>query len=223
MAKKKRTNAVKSAPHGKGYNSLLIIIVSSILIAIPLFIIGRVIYDSYMEAGVPIVGERFENDIAQEITEDDRTRVADGLNALVYVDSSEANLHSATLKVRVDMKDELTLEELPTFQSEIYNTIIGVLPVETYFSQTEEMRNYDLEVTMFNNPTTLDVHAVLVKNSMMAAPKVNIVSSPLDPVTTQQVLERMNEPVDPNAPVDQNAPVDPNVPVEPQPEPAPQP
>lgn len=208
MTQKKKKQVAKSAPQGKGYNSLLIILVSLILIAIPVWMIGRVIYESYMEGGVPIPAERFEGDIATTISEEQLTQLKTNLTNLAYVESVEINLQSATLKIQVDMKNELTVEELNTLHPEVYATIVGVLPAETYFTQTGEMRNYDLEVSMFNNPETLDVYGILVKNSMMAAPKLNVISSPLDPATTTQVLENVVPEVDPNAPAPETPPVE---------------
>lgn len=212
MAKNTKKKTVKSAPHGKGYNSLLIILVSLILIGIPLYIIGRVIYDSYMEAGVPIVGERFEDEIVEVITEEKMEQTKTALERLPYVETATVNLQSATLKIQVDMKDDFTVEDLATYQNEVYNTIVGVLPAVPYFSNVNDMRNYDLEVSIFNHPESLDVYAILLKNSMMEEPKLNIVSSPMDPETTKEVLGQTEEELtDPT--------LDPDTPVEPDPAP----
>ena len=65
MSKKKTRK--RTAPRGSGYNSLLIILVSLALIAIPVYMLGRVVYESYMESGEPIIAERFEDDLPNKI------------------------------------------------------------------------------------------------------------------------------------------------------------
>lgn len=190
MSNKKKQK--RSAPRGSGTNSLLVIIVSLILIAIPLTILGSIVYESYMEAGEPILGDRFTNDLTSEISEDQIENVVSVVRTIARVESVDANLQSGTLKLLVDLVDTITLEELLQTQMEVYNGVAAVLPVETYFTKTESARNYDLEISLYNNSTSFDLHAIVLKNSSMAEPKLNLVSSPLSEETTQKILDELN-------------------------------
>lgn len=196
---KTKQTKTKSAPRGKGYNSLLIILVSLILLAIPISIIGKVVYESYMESGVPILGERLEGKIATKITDEQINQIDTALAALPVIEKSESNLQAATLKFGIDLKDDVKPEQIEEIKNQVYQEVIKVLPVETYFSQNGQVRNYDLEVTFFNNPESLDFMAVLIKNSMMAEPKLNILSTPLDAETAQKALQTI-EPAQPEQP-----------------------
>lgn len=178
MSKKKTKK--RSAPRGSGYNSLLIIIVSSILIAIPLFILGRVVYESYMEAGEPIMGERYDN-LPNKISADQVNSVQEAVSTMPNIEKASANLQSGTLKIQIDVRDDMTLEELGALQVEVYNKVASLLPIETYFTRTDTVKNYDLEMSFYNNPETFELHSIYVKNATMSEPKVNVVSTPLNP------------------------------------------
>lgn len=172
---------VRNAPRGSGYNSLLIILVSLILIGIPLYLLGSVVYDSYMESGEPILGERYTNDRTNEITDEQIENVKNTLASNADVENVSVNLQSGTLKVTADLRNDITVEQLQEVQVQLYNQIIGLLPVESYFTRTDTVKNYDLEISVFNDPNTLELHSIYVKNSTMSAPKANLVSTALNP------------------------------------------
>lgn len=182
MSKKKTRK--RTAPRGSGYNSLLIILVSLALIAIPVYMLGRVVYESYMESGEPIIAERFEDDLPNKITEEQIASVKDRVGAMADVESVLANLQAGTLKVQVDLRDNVTAEEIQEIQVQVYNQIASVLPIQTYFTRTDMVKNYDLEISLYNNPETLDVYSIYLKNASMSEPRADLVSTPLNPTVT---------------------------------------
>lgn len=201
MAQDQKTRVnkvVKSAPRGNGYNSLLIIIVSFILIAIPVYMIGRVIYDSYMEAGVPIVGERFEDDLPNKITDQQLDTIETGIRGLSGVEDVEIHLQTATVKIAVDVYYEVTAEDFERYRNEMVSVVNTTLPIESYFTKTDMVKNYDLEIAVYNDPADPTAFAIITKNSGMSEAKLDIVSTPKDPEVTSQVLgqgEVLPEPV----------------------------
>lgn len=183
----------RKAPVGKGVNSLLIILVSLILIGIPIFMIGRVVLSSYLEAGQPLHGERYQDQIAQEISTQQIESLTTSLSSVENVEGVEINLQSGTLKVVADLSNGISKEQGDAAMMALYDKLIETLPVETYFTQSEGMRNYDLEILGYDNLETLGYNAVINKTSGMDEFKLDDLNEPLDPATTQSVLENLQE------------------------------
>lgn len=181
-----KTKKQKKAPSNKGGKySLLIIFVMVVLIAIPSFLVGSIIYDSYMRTGVPTVGQRFENDLVNKITEDNLKQLESSLGTVDNVESVSVELQSATLKVYVNVEDSFEKEGYPDLTKQVYDQLLTILSIEKYFTSNGNVKNYDLEITVFQNSSKLSKETgpyfVLLKNAPMPEPKVYNYGDPLNP------------------------------------------
>ena len=181
-----KTKKQKKAPSNKGGKySLLIIFVMVVLIAIPSFLVGSIIYDSYMKTGVPTVGQRFENDLVNKITEDNLKQLESSLGTVDNVESVSVELQSATLKVYVNVEDSFEKEGYPDLTKQVYDQLATILSIEKYFTSNGNVKNYDLEITVFQNSSKLSKETgpyfVLLKNAPMPEPKVYNYGDPLNP------------------------------------------
>lgn len=181
-----KTKKQKKAPSNKGGKySLLIIFVMVVLIAIPSFLVGSIIYDSYMKTGVPTVGQRFENDLVNKITEDNLKQLESSLGTVDNVESVSVELQSATLKVYVNVEDSFEKEGYPDLTKQVYDQLATILSIEKYFTSSGNVKNYDLEITVFQNSSKLSKETgpyfVLLKNAPMPEPKVYNYGDPLNP------------------------------------------
>lgn len=181
-----KTKKQKKAPSNKGGKySLLIIFVMVVLIAIPSFLVGSIIYDSYMKTGVPTVGQRFENDLVNKITEDNLKQLESSLGTVDNVESVSVELQSATLKVYVNVEDSFEKEGYPDLTKRVYDQLATILSIEKYFTFSGNVKNYDLEITVFQNSSKLSKETgpyfVLLKNAPMPEPKVYNYGDPLNP------------------------------------------
>ena len=60
------------------------------------------------------------------------------------------NLKSATLRISIDVSDDANADTCNAIAQEAYNQVNGILPVDTYFTNTEEAKMYDLEIDAYN-------------------------------------------------------------------------
>lgn len=181
-----KTKKQKKAPSNQGGKySLLIIFVMVVLIAIPSFLVGSIIYDSYMKTGVPTVGQRFENDLVNKISEDNLKQLESSLGTVDNVESVSVELQSATLKVYVNVEDSFEKEGYPDLTKQVYDQLATILSIEKYFTSSGNVKNYDLEITVFQNSSKLSKETgpyfVLLKNAPMPEPKVYNYGDPLNP------------------------------------------
>lgn len=181
-----KTKKQKKAPSNKGGKySLLIIFVMVVLIAIPSFLVGSIIYDSYMKTGVPTVGQRFETDLVNKISKDNLKQLESSLGTVDNVESVSVELQSATLKVYVNVEDSFEKEGYPDLTKQVYDQLATILSIEKYFTSSGNVKNYDLEITVFQNSSKLSKETgpyfVLLKNAPMPEPKVYNYGDPLNP------------------------------------------
>lgn len=191
QTKTKKTK--KTVKVGRSRYSLIIIVLMLVLIAFPLYILGDIIYNAYIGQGSPIVGERFEGDLDPAITEANRSDIKEALEAYEEVEKVTITMQTSQLKVYVDIKDDVLSENYQPLIERAYATIQEVLPVETYFSSTDNQRMYDLELSMFNvtsRPTSEEAEFIffnLVKNSSMEEPIIQDIAN----AKNQEVADRI--------------------------------
>lgn len=191
--KNKKVKKQKKLPSKNGGQySLLIILVMVVLIAIPSFLVGTIIYDAYMKTGVPMVGQRFENDLPNKITEEHITNIEKVLASVENVESVNAELKSATLRVYVNVEDSFEKEGYPDLTLAVYEKLASVLPVEKYFTSSSNVKNYDLEMNVFqtSSKATKDTgpYFVLQKNAPMPEPKVYNYGDPVNPQLVEDLF-----------------------------------
>lgn len=152
MAKSMRTKTSSSIKKNKkpkqGHK---IVWFTLVIILIPVAIIGYVLLTSLGGQNEPVVGNRFDSkDLNPAISNDQIDQVQNAVSSIGGVESVEVNLKSATLRISIDIADSSSAESCNAIAQEAYNQVVAILPAETYFTNTEEAKMYDLEIDAYN-------------------------------------------------------------------------
>lgn len=122
-----------------------------IIILIPVVIIGYILLVSARESDQPVIGNRFgANDLNPKITQEQVNGIQNELMNIAGVESASANLKSATLRVHLNMVDDAGDDVLTDAANQAWNVVANWLPTETYFTNTADGKNYDLEIDAYN-------------------------------------------------------------------------
>ncbi len=177
----------------------VVLVVGIIVLLIPVFIFGYLIYNATSGTGAPSFGNRFNNDLTPAITKDQITVVETAFKAMPSVESVSVNLKSATLRINVDTVDTLDEAGVKTLTTNIYDTLQATLPTATYFTADETKKMYDLEISVFNFKDGKDkanyFYFIITKNANMEKWAIQEVSKPLNPALAQQLKDALNPPV----------------------------
>jgi len=171
--------------------SALILIIGILIIAIPCVIFGGIILSSYMQSGSPVIGKRFDNDLTNEITKDKADTILSSIKSLSNVDdASYESFETGTFTLLVDINDSATSEEAAQIAASVYEIVDKTLPIATYFTQTDSIKNYDLSIQIYNREDANDdydtwVYVFLTKNSKMETPEVTI--TPVNPELAKEL------------------------------------
>jgi len=195
MTQKKTT--VKKKTISKIHWPTVILILSLVLLAIPTVVIGKVLYDAFAATGTPLFGNRFEMDLDPEITQEQLTELEIKISSEDLVDKVEVTLISASLRISVDVSDDITLEQLTPLATTLYSHVVTVLPVETYFKMNENSKMYDLELHVYNSLELKNddsyKYLIFLLNSIMEEPLIQLVSDPKNPEYVQELYDRLND------------------------------
>lgn len=123
--------------------------ITILVIAIPVIILAFVLLTSMEKQGEPVVGNRFDNQLDPAIKSSEIESIE---KSLVYdnVDKVEVNLISATLRINIDTNDGLDAAAIEAIANDVYAKVNEVLPIETYFTNAEKTKMYDLEINVYN-------------------------------------------------------------------------
>ena len=150
-------------------------------------IFALIMFSALSETGTTIEGNRFQLELNPRIEKVKITDIKTAIDAQSTTVKSTINLRSATLRIMVQVKSELTDEELQAAILSIKDLVNTSLPIETYFTSTPDIKMYDLEIHIFNavdavSTETFTYHYfILVKNSTMLDWKIQEVSTPVNP------------------------------------------
>lgn len=214
VRRKKRKNS--NGEEHLGFNWFFWI--SFVVIAIPVSVFIYLLLEASKQTGTPILGNRLdidlkghaESDTTDIITQD---QVADVKTAIIGIDGVEdasVTLTVETLRIYVDATDTITDEAIKTLTDTVYQTVVSKLPVETYFTQHGDYKQYDVEITVYNSADATDTFLCynLIKNSSMENYLVNMVTTPKN----AELAENLHNPTkeDPNTPdePDENDPIE---------------
>ncbi|NBJ64655.1 hypothetical protein D5266_05615 [bacterium c-19] len=196
--KKPRSNQ-SPANHSKGTakkpNYLLWVTIG--VIAIPCLILLYIFLGSRENSSEPVVGSRFKNALDPKITEEDLK----GLESSLVFDGAEAveiNLKSATLRININAKDDLKQDAIQKLMNDAYAKVTEKLPVDKYFTNKKDgdkvIKMYDLEISAYNYIPKKDeekkgqIHLSKVKNSSADQPVDDILSTPKDKQSAEEIL-----------------------------------
>lgn len=138
-----------------------------IIILIPLVVLAYILISSIEKTGEPVIGNRFDDELDPAITSEQVTKVKELLN-FEQVENVEVNLKAATLRITMNVKDDTSEESIKNILNESYNKVNETLPVETYFTNKENVKMYDLEIHVYNvipdeTTTISQIHYVRTK------------------------------------------------------------
>ena len=148
MAKMKRKRVASNKPTGQGHKLVWFTV---IIILIPVVIVGYVLLTSVGGQNHPVVGNRFsKTDLNPAITDNSISSLESSLASIDNVEKASVNLLSATLRVHIDLVDSATDEVASQALDAAYNVINDQLPIDTYFTNKDDSKMYDLEIDAYN-------------------------------------------------------------------------
>ena len=131
MAKMKRKRVASNKSKGQGHK---LVWFTLIIILIPVVIVGYVLLTSIGGQNHPVEGSRFsKTDLDPAITDD-----------------NISSLLSATLRVHIDLVDSATDDVASAAIDSAYNIVNEQLPIDTYFTNKDGSKMYDLEIDSYN-------------------------------------------------------------------------
>lgn len=140
---KKTSNPVKlKKPH-------VILWLGIIILLVPCVILGAVLMNSLENSREPVVADRFKNELNPAITEVELASIRSNLN-YDNIDNIEVNLISATLRIMINTNDNMSDGDILWILNDAADKVTSVLPVETYFTNTNGTKMYDLEIHVYN-------------------------------------------------------------------------
>lgn len=167
-----------------------------ILILIPMILIGYVLVTSLDEQHEPVKGSRFDSaDLNPKITEQQMNEIQSQISAVPGVESATMNLKSATLRVHMNTSNEASREEVESIMRQARDIVASVLPFETYFTNTEEGKMYDVEIDSYNwivddsHPQDGQIYFKLTKTGA-GNEVVDVLSEPKDPDLVNQIVRQ---------------------------------
>ena len=141
----------KTPPKQKVKQGHKLVWLTLIIIAIPCVLVGYVLITSMEQQNQPVVGNRFQKgDIDPKITQDQLDQLQASLSEIGGVEGVTVNLKSATLRVHLNVMDDASQDQINAIVDEAYNRVAAILPIETYFTNNENGKMYDLEVDGYN-------------------------------------------------------------------------
>lgn len=147
--------------------SNILIAIAAVIIIVPVALLLWVVIDTKKGAGEPVVGSRFDNEISTRIT-DEQLEEVETVSSMDGVEKAAAVLKSATLRLDIDVVDEMSEEDMSALADALYEEVNAILPVDKYFTNTEKEKMYDLEINVYrfvpNKDSDMSTQIYLVKS-----------------------------------------------------------
>lgn len=121
-----------------------------ILIILPIGYVGSNILTAIHEQSQPVEGNRFEDDLDKKIEQGDIDKIINDLKGIEHVEDVTGNLLSATLRIHVDVDDNLNFKQTKAVAEKAWSKLQETLPLDEYFKNHDDIKMYDLEVDTYN-------------------------------------------------------------------------
>jgi hypothetical protein len=172
MAEPVKTKKVRKPKKQKVKQGHKLVWLTLAIILIPALLVGYVLFTSAEESGQPVEGSRFGiNDLNPAIQDSQIAAIQSELMQIGGVESATVNLNSATLRIHLNAADVADDAALGAIAEAAYQIVDNYLPVDTYFTNSADGKNYDLEIDAYNYLVD-DAHPIdgwnfikIVKNS----------------------------------------------------------
>ena len=149
-----------------------------------------------MGTGTPVIGSRNDHQLEHKITEE-QLKAVEELVKIDDVKSSKVTLKASTLRVYLEVSAEMSKEQLAKVGEAIYKQVIEVIPIDPYFTNTENNKQYDLEVHTYNDveDKTGDdfVYYEIIRTGSMEDTNYAFLTDAKDPEFKEEVLELMEK------------------------------
>lgn len=195
MAKSKnKSKQVKQ----KNTKSNILYIVAAIVILVPLLMLGYIYFSTKENKGKPTVGSRFDNSLVEKIKQEQIDQVKSSLK-YDKAENVEVNLTSATLRITIDLQDTCGKSDVDSVLKDAYKKTTEILPVETYFTNRDEVKMYDLDIHVYNFIPKDDastkgwVYKETVKNASSKKAVTDTLSSPRSKEDADTLLKQQEE------------------------------
>lgn len=173
-----------------------------IILIVPVVVVGYVLLTSASESDQPVVGNRFNpQDLNPKIQETEINNIQGELMSIGGIETATVTLKSATLRIHLNMVDSADNGTLQAAADQAYQIVSNHLPIETYFTNTAEGKNYDLEIDSYNYLVD-DAHPqdgwrfVKVSKSGAGQKVTDIITEPRNAELAQQVRNSTPQPVE---------------------------
>lgn len=148
MSKKNKKASSKQKTKLKN-SSKILYTTAVIVLLIPLVLLVYIYLGAKENSGKPVEGTRFDNSLNPAITQEQLKQVEDAMK-FDQVQKVEVNLTSATLRINLDTKDDISEDALEDVLNSAYDKVNAILPIETYFTNKNETKMYDLDIHAYN-------------------------------------------------------------------------
>ena len=188
MTKKTKAKKVKVKKDRLGFNWFFWF--SFIIILVPVCYFLYLIYSAYQETHIPIVGDRINSEIETVIQPEQVDNISQRIKGIEGVENCQSDLVVETLRIKIDVNDDLADEDMEGILTQAYDIVNEVLPVESYFTQHNDYKEYDLEIYSFDDMDSDEVRIILLnKNSKMEEYLVQSLTSAVN----QEVADELQE------------------------------
>lgn len=184
----------------------VILISGLVVLLIPAITIGLVFLDAFEGTGSALVGNRFTNEMQEEISKDQIKQIETELEAINAMNKVNVNLLSATLRITVLTSNEISEEEIVALSETLLDKVFAIVPKEVYFTLNSSYKQYDFEMHVFNDRMVVEeenyLYVLSTLNSTMAEPIIQLVSNPVDPEFVaelyQSILDKIEQEENPD-------------------------
>lgn len=210
--KRKRVRKPKKQKVKQGHK--LVWITLAILL-VPVLIVGYVLLTSASTSDQPVEGNRFgPNDLNPKIEDSQISQIQGELMNIPGVESATIDLKSATLRLHLNMVDGAQDPDLEAAANQAYDVINSLLPIETYFTNSADGKNYDLQIDAYNylvddtHPAD-GWHFIKITKTGAGQRVVDNLTQPKNPELAEQVKNKVVQaPVDETQPAQEEAPAE---------------
>lgn len=184
----------KAPRQPKKKQSHLLVWITLIIIAIPCVIVAYVLLTSMEEQNQPVVGVRFDSqDLNPKIEQSQLDDIQNQISQIGGVESATTNLKSATLRVHLNVADDADRNTVESVMNQARDIVNSVLPFDTYFTNTENGKNYDVEIDSYNwivddsHPADSQIFFKLTKTGT-GSEVVDVITEPKDPDLVSEIV-----------------------------------
>lgn len=169
-------------------------IVLLVLILTPVVIFSGILIRDSLQKGTPIIGSRNKNQLEHTLSSEQLKQIEDGIKEDMIL-SQSVNLKASTLRMSIKVSQELDGATMMALAERIYAKVDEIAPIETYFTNSEDNKQYDLEVVLYNDVEDKESSDFwmleILKTSSMEEVTYEWTTEPRDEEFKAEVLEIM--------------------------------